>query len=1275
LQIATGGPAAPREELSMSTPRPVRRPAARPRPAHAARLRAWLGLQWLESRVLLSVTNTILHNFAGRPTDAVVPTIGLTLLGNKLYGVSQSGGPFDDGTQTSIGGHKGGVLFSINTDGSGYQILHNFGGTLPAGAGATGADGYEPLANLTAFNGKLYGTTPFGGPLGGGIIFSINADGSAYTVVHVFGNADPIHQFDDGAIPNYGSLVPLNNKLYGIASAGGRPLVQGGGNGVLFSIDPNGNNYTKVHVFDFGPTTATYNLGLVTDGSVFYGATGAGGPSNDGTLYALNVDGSNFHLLHTFTAATEGFDPLYGLTLVNGTLLGVTPTGGPNSGGALFSLNTDGSNFTIRKAFTTHPIANDGYFPMGPLLKVGNRLYGTTTVGGPGFGLTMSPVGTVFSVALDGTDFQNLYTFNGLIVNNKKDGSNVYGALASDGTKLYGVTGNGGTAGVGTIFSVPLNGNGGSQTDKPRIEVSLNGDPITSNQAAAVNFGAVALGDFNLPTRVFTVTNTGGATLTLGTPQMPSSSFFVLEPLAASLAPGESDTFTVAMLALAAGTPKGAITIATNSGGTSTTFKLPVTGTVTAGLSDLSGVFADSIKIPAALVAGDKFTVPLTLSNTGAGAAKGTVKITLKASADAAWDDADPTLAVLASQSINIAASGTGKASVTVVVPANSALPAGDYQLLAKIEPVSGISENAAGNNVVSRKGTAAGPAVALHVASSDPDLTVDLGAVSKPLATYVPGDTLSLPVTVNNLGGGAAGATKNQPITVTLRASADDAYDAGDLLLGQLTLTAPIARGKSKSQTVKLTLPAGINPGALRLVATVSPGAGATDADTTNDTAASPTTLTFARQFGTIAGRPGATALSFTDADGTPVTLTLTGPGLGVLTPTDSGYTIAVTGTTTASSLQISTAKAKGGGDDGRFTLSGLTVGNPADNTDHTAINAVSAATTDLAGDVAITGPATSLTFGDVTGAALSVGAPASGPAPLLSVSLGRVTNAALTSAIGLKALSAIDWRDTDPGTTPDVVSAPFLATLTAAGRKAGKAGPAVAGDFQASLALTAATGATAAAPTLGSASVAGSVSAGTWTVAGAVDKVTLGGAAATSALKLAAVSLSALTVKGALDHAAITLSQAVDPDRLALGALTAGQITASEIRTAGNIGAVKAAVLDHTLLFAGVLDSVTALPTDAADFVSPTPAALPTIASLTLTGPAGSGTAPALIDAAIAAGTISKVSLPKRASAVADPDAAGFFGFATRTGPVASYAGPASTATFISGADAQVD
>ena len=27
------------------------------------------------------------------------------------------------------------------------------------------------------------------------------------------------------------------------------------------------------------------------------------------------------------------------------------------------------------------------------------------------------------------------------------------------------------------------------------------------------------------------------------------------------------------------------------------------------------------------------------------------------------------------------------------------------------------------------------------------------------------------------------------------------------------------------------------------------------------------------------------------------------------------------------------------------------------------------------------------------------------------------------------------------------------------------------------------------------------------------------------------------------------------------------------------------------------------------------------------------------------------------------------------TRTGPVASYAGPASTATFISGADAQVD
>ena len=57
----------------------------------------------------------ILHSFTGGASDGRIPQGSLTLSGATLYGMTSNGGSSDKGT-----------LFSMNTDGSGFGLLHTF---------------------------------------------------------------------------------------------------------------------------------------------------------------------------------------------------------------------------------------------------------------------------------------------------------------------------------------------------------------------------------------------------------------------------------------------------------------------------------------------------------------------------------------------------------------------------------------------------------------------------------------------------------------------------------------------------------------------------------------------------------------------------------------------------------------------------------------------------------------------------------------------------------------------------------------------------------------------------------------------------------------------------------------------------------------------------------------------------------------------------------------------------------------------------------------------
>jgi len=86
---------------------------------------------------------------------------------------------------------------------------------------------------------------------------------------------------------------------------------------------------------------------LITNssGNTLYGTTQVGGSSGNGTVFAVNTDGTGFTNLHSFTSTSDGANPYAGLILSGNTLYGTAYVGGSSSYGTIFAINTDGTGF------------------------------------------------------------------------------------------------------------------------------------------------------------------------------------------------------------------------------------------------------------------------------------------------------------------------------------------------------------------------------------------------------------------------------------------------------------------------------------------------------------------------------------------------------------------------------------------------------------------------------------------------------------------------------------------------------------------------------------------------------------------------------------------------------------------------------------------------------------------------------------------------------------------------------------------------------------------
>jgi uncharacterized repeat protein (TIGR03803 family) len=269
-------------------------------------------------------------------SDGRNPEAGLILSGNTLYGTASSGG---------IGGN--GTVFAVNTNGTGFTNLHSFT-ALDSATQSTNSDGANPFAGLILSGSTLYGTANNGGSSGSGTVFAVNTNGSGFTVLHSFTTSvRPYYTNSDGAKPA-GGLILSGSMLYGTAYNGGSSgsgtvfalNTNGSGFTVLFG-------FTNFLVTGDAP-----QAGLILSGNTLYGTTEDGGSSGSGgTVFALNTNGSGFKVLYNFTYS-EGDRPEAGLVLSGNTLYGTTPEGGTNDSGTVFALNTDGSAFTTLHRFT-----------------------------------------------------------------------------------------------------------------------------------------------------------------------------------------------------------------------------------------------------------------------------------------------------------------------------------------------------------------------------------------------------------------------------------------------------------------------------------------------------------------------------------------------------------------------------------------------------------------------------------------------------------------------------------------------------------------------------------------------------------------------------------------------------------------------------------------------------------------------------------------------------------------------------------------------------------
>lgn len=297
-------------------------------------------------------------------------------------------------------------------------------------------------------------------------------------------------------------------------------------------------------------------------------------------------------------------------------------------------------------------------------------------------------------------------------------------------------------------------------------------------------------------------------------------------------------------------------------------------------------------------------------------------------------------------------------------------------------------------------------------------DLAISVGTLKEGF-DRTGNQNLKLPVTVVNAGdlplqGGGS---------IDYFLSLDRTLDGSDFRFASTAL--PNVRGAGSSGTITLNTlkPALLAPrvghavpsGQYFIIAHVVTNRQGADSNTSNDTAATTSTIDINYAFGNVNGKPNV-PLTVTMPNGNTVTFSLRGLGFGQVVNADGRIFVALQGTTTQSLFRIDPAKRNLGA-----SISGLTVNG--------SLKELIADRIGVDGNVTISGAVGKVILGNIAHSTFQI----NGFGVDVSIQLGQVTDSSLTSRTPIRSLTVDRWRDTD--LTPDTLSTPYIETLSSHG------------------------------------------------------------------------------------------------------------------------------------------------------------------------------------------------------------------------------------------------
>jgi uncharacterized repeat protein (TIGR03803 family) len=327
----------------------------------------------------------VLWNFAGGPLDGNTPFSGVVLgSGGVLYGTTEYGGTRESGLVYSLTPAAGGTWYET--------IVHNFTG---------GDDGATPYAPVTVgADNVIYGTTFFGGLQGGGTVFALTPPIDLPPgVIHTF-NAG-----SDGGYLTAPVVIGSGGVLYGTTSYGGTL-----GGGTVFSLTPPttpGGAWTEDILYQFPAGPPGDGQSAVIGGGpkgALLGTTTFGGTQGLGSVFVLTPPASpgeswTLTTIYSFSGP-DGQYPATGVVSTDGVMYGTTPSGGSYSYGTVFSLKPPAAEgeawtHTVLHSFTGQA---DGAYPNNLTIGSHGILYGTTLEGGAAHASCVTTCGTVFAL-------------------------------------------------------------------------------------------------------------------------------------------------------------------------------------------------------------------------------------------------------------------------------------------------------------------------------------------------------------------------------------------------------------------------------------------------------------------------------------------------------------------------------------------------------------------------------------------------------------------------------------------------------------------------------------------------------------------------------------------------------------------------------------------------------------------------------------------------------------------------------------------------------------